>query len=113
MACPVLYPSVRTSKRSPRIENKNPGRQQNRKDNSMAKNKIPKLAISHNFSSTKVPDLLTQAQKVYTNVNAASTTTFPNPPVPLTQIQADITALTGSSAAATDGSKKDIAQRNK
>jgi hypothetical protein len=76
------------------------------------KTKIPKLTISHTFSTTKVPDLLTQAQKVFTNVNA-STTTFPNPPVPLTQIQADITALTGSSAAATDGSKKDIAQRNK
>ena len=43
----------------------------------------------------------------------AASTTFPNPPVPLPQIQADITALTGSSAAATDGSKKDIAQRNK
>ena len=40
-------------------------------------------------------------------------TTFPNTPVPLSQIQADITALTLSSAAATDGSKKDIALRNK
>jgi Fibronectin type III domain len=76
------------------------------------KTKIPKLTISHNFSSTKVPDLLTQAQKVFTNVTAASAT-FSNSPVPLPQIQADITALTGSSAAAKDGSKKDIALRNK
>jgi fibronectin type III domain protein len=76
------------------------------------KTKIPKLTITHNFSRTKVPALLTQAQKVMTNINGAPAT-FPNPPVPMTQIQADITALTASSAAATDGSKKDIAQRNK
>jgi hypothetical protein len=76
------------------------------------KTKIPKLAISHNFSRTKVPDLLTQAQKVMTNINAASTT-FLTLPVTMAQIQADITALTASSAAAADGSKKDIAQRKK
>jgi hypothetical protein len=31
------------------------------------KTKVPKLAISHNFSRTNVPVLLTQAQKVMTN----------------------------------------------
>ena len=69
------------------------------------KTKIPKLTISHNFSRTKVPDLLTQAQKVMTNINAASTT-FPTLPVTMAQIQADITALTASSAAATDAARR-------
>jgi hypothetical protein len=78
----------------------------------MAKKKTPKLAISHNFSRTKVPDLLTKAQKIMTNITAAAAT-FPNPPVTMAQIQTEITALTASSAAATDGSKKDIALRNK
>src|SRR5579864_7799580 len=78
----------------------------------MATSKTPKLTISHSFNRTKVPDLLTTATTVYTNMNAASAT-FNASPVPLPTLQQDIAALTASSAAATDGGKKAIAQRHK
>jgi len=78
----------------------------------MAKTKTPKLTISHGFSRTKVPDLLTTAQTVLTDMTAA-VSVFTAPPVPLATLQTDIAALTASSAASTDGSKKSIAQRNK
>jgi len=78
----------------------------------MASSKTPKLTIAHGFSRTKVPDLLTTATTVFTNMNAASAT-LTAPPVPLPTLQQGIAALTASSAAATDGGKKAIDQRNK
>jgi hypothetical protein len=72
----------------------------------------PKLRISHKFPSTKVPDLLSEAQSVFTDMGAAAAT-FTNPPVPLATLKQDIDNLTISAAAALDGGKKNIAQRNK
>ena len=78
----------------------------------MPKTVIPKLHISHKFPSTKVLDLLSEAQSVFTDMSAAAAT-FTNPPVPMTALKQDIDNLTISAAAASDGGKRDIAQRNK
>ena len=78
----------------------------------MTNNVTPKLRISHNFDSTRVPDLLSDAQSVFTDMSAAAAT-FTNPPVPMATLKQDIDNLTISAAAASDGGKKDIAQRNK
>jgi hypothetical protein len=83
-----------------------------RKENTVSKPKTPKLQISHKFSTTKVPGLLTQAQGVFTDMGAAAGV-FTNPPVSLATLKQSIDNLTTSAAAAMDGGKKNIAQRNR
>lgn len=78
----------------------------------MAKKTTPKLKIVHNFPKTKVADLLSQGHTIFTDMGIA-TDKFSTPPVPLTTLKQDLDNLTASAAAANDGSKKDIAQRNK
>jgi hypothetical protein len=73
----------------------------------------PKLHISHKFPSIKALDLLSEAQSVFSDMSAAAAT-FTNPPVPLATLKQDIDNLTiSAAAAASDGGKKNIAQRNK
>lgn len=77
----------------------------------MSKSNIQKLTISHNFSRARVGDLLGRGLTVFTNMGAAAAI-FTAPPVPLPTLKQDLDNLTTSSAAATEGGKKDIAQRN-
>jgi hypothetical protein len=78
----------------------------------MSKSKIPKLTISHKFGGAKVEDLLGRALTVYTNMGTAAAT-FTAPPVPLPTLKQDLDSLTVSAAAAKEGGKKDILQRDK
>jgi hypothetical protein len=68
--------------------------------------------ISLNFSQTKVPDLISRGHTVFTDIGAAEGL-FTSPPMPLTTLKQDLDELAAFSAAALNGSKKDIAQRNK
>ena len=78
----------------------------------MSHSTTPKLLISHKFGRAKVADLMTRGQTVFTDMSAA-VLLYPSPPVPLPVLKQDIDNLTVSAAAAANGSKKDIAQRNK
>jgi hypothetical protein len=77
----------------------------------MSKSNIPKLTISHKFIRAKVGDLLERGLTVFTNMGAAAAK-FTAPPVPLPTLKQDLDNLTTSSAAAKEGGKKDILQRN-
>ena len=78
----------------------------------MSKSKIAKLLISLNFSHAKVPDLLSRGLTVFTNIGAAPGL-FTSPPVPLPTLKQELDNLTAFAAAAVDGGRKDIAQRDK
>jgi hypothetical protein len=78
----------------------------------VSKSKIAKLLISLNFKMAKTPDLISRGHTVFTNIGAAPGL-FASPPVPLTTLKQDLDDLTTFAAAALDGGKKDIAQRDK
>lgn len=78
----------------------------------MAKSIVPKLVIAYNFARTAIADLLSLAQTVFTNM-AANAAVFTTPPVSLAKLKSDVDNLMISSAAATEGAKKDIIQRDK
>ncbi|HEY2383918.1 MAG TPA: fibronectin type III domain-containing protein [Terriglobia bacterium] len=76
------------------------------------KSKILKLNIVHPSPRTKVADLLSRGHSVFTDMGV-KVDVFGTPPLPLTTLKQDLDNLTTSSAAANDGGKKDIAQRDK
>jgi hypothetical protein len=78
----------------------------------MSGSNFPKLTVSHVFSRVKTPGLTSRGLTVFTDMSAA-VAIFRTPPVSMATLKQDVDNLTGSSAAAMDGSKKDIARRNK
>jgi hypothetical protein len=78
----------------------------------MSESKTAKLWISLNFSQTKVPDLISRGHTVCTSI-AAAPGLFTSPPVPLTALEQELDDLTAFAAAASDGSRKHKAQRDK
>jgi hypothetical protein len=73
----------------------------------MSTSTITKLTISHNFAHAKVPEVQSQDEAAFTNMNAAAKL-FPSPPVPLATFRQHLDSLMASSTAAMDGGRKEI-----
>lgn len=71
-----------------------------------------KLKIAHKFPRTKVADVLSRGNAVFTDMGG-QVNVFTATPIPLATLKQDLDNLTVSAAAANDGARKDIAQRNK
>lgn len=74
--------------------------------------KTPKLVIIHQFTKTKTTDLLSRGYTVCTDMTTEAGI-FTTPPVPITTVKQNLDTLQISAAAALNGSKKDMKQRDK